>query len=282
MNDARGSENRPAPVVLLKLGGSLLTDKTRPDTLRREVLERLVGEIARAAQDPETPPRLILGHGSGSFGHAAAARFRLQEGLAAPERLAGVPVVQERAAALHRAVLDALAAVGTLPFSVAPSSALVATGGRPSRFAAEPLALALAAGLLPVVYGDVVMDREQGCAICSTESVFLALEDALRHRGLAVGRALWAGATAGVLDDAGRLIDPITRDGAADAVAAARGAAGTDVTGGMLHRLDAALALARRGIPSLIFDGTAPDRLERALRGERVMGTRVLPTAPPE
>ena len=279
----------PDPVVLLKLGGGLITDKGRPDTARPEVIRRLAGEIAAPLRGPDAArpaPRLILGHGSGSFGHAAAARLGVHEGLGpgsgreAGAGPAGVSRVQERAAALHRQVVEALLAEGATPFSVAPSSALVAAGGRPVRFEAEPLLLALAAGLLPVVYGDVVMDREQGCAIASTEAVFLALAEELGRRGVGVARALWAGATDGLLGPDGRRLDEVRLDAAGEALAAAGAAAATDVTGGMRLRLEAALELARRGVPSLVFDGSVPGRLAAALRGEPVPGTRVLPRAP--
>lgn len=263
-------------VVLLKLGGSLLTDKTRDDTDRPEVLERLAGEIATVLAEPD-PPRLVLGHGSGSFGHAAAARSGLAAGIAgglgSPERLRGVVATRERAVELHRRVVAALAHAGALPFSIAPSSALVMADGRGAFCHLEPLRLALASGFLPVVYGDVVMDRRQGVAIASTEVVFLALADA----GLPISRALWAGVTEGVLDDAGQPI-PAIRVGASHRAEAAAGAsAGTDVTGGMRHRLAAVLELARRGIPSVIFDGQVPGRLAETLRGRRVPGTVVGP-----
>jgi isopentenyl phosphate kinase len=279
-----------APVVLLKLGGSLITDKARPETPRPGTIRRLAAEIVEALREPGAP-RLVLGHGSGSFGHEAAARHGVHEGLAGGaspaeaserrlDRLRGVSRVQERAAALHRRVLDALLAEGAAPFSVAPSSALVATAGRPERMEAEPLLLALEAGLLPVVYGDVVMDRERGAAIASTEAVFLALAGELERRGVPVARALWAGATDGVLTPAGERLEEVRADDATEALATAGGAAGTDVTGGMRHRLETALDLARRGVPSLIFDATVPGRLAAALRGEAVPGTRVTAGAP--
>jgi isopentenyl phosphate kinase len=259
-------------VVLLKLGGSLLTDKGRDDTDRPEVLARLAGEIAAVLAEPD-PPRLVLGHGSGSFGHAAAAKSGIAAGLGSPERLRGVVATRERAVELHRRVVAALTQAGALPYSIAPSSALVLADGRGVSVHLEPLRLALDAGLLPVVYGDVVMDRRQGVAIASTETVFQALADA----GLPIAKALWAGATAGVLDESGQLLPTIAVDASHRAEAAAGASAGTDVTGGMRHRLAAVLDLARRGIPSVIFDGQVPGRLAEALRGRRVPGTLVAP-----
>jgi isopentenyl phosphate kinase len=261
-------------LLLLKLGGSLITDKARPETPRREVIARLAGEIARAAR--EIPYALVVGHGSGSFGHVAARESGIAAGLRSADQLPGVSRTQERAAALHRIVIDALLAAGALPFSIAPSSCLVADAGRPAAFAAEPLLLALDRGLLPVLYGDVVTDRSWGISIGSTERLFEALAATLQNQGRTIRRAFWLGETDGLYDAEGRTVPRISA-GDLDRVRAAIGApAGTDVTGGMLHRVETALALARLGIPSLLANGLVPGLLERALRGEPVPGTEVV------
>jgi isopentenyl phosphate kinase len=259
--------------ILVKLGGSLITDKARAETPRLPVIRRLAGEIARAAA---SGVHLIVGHGSGSFGHRAAARYGIAAGLSSPDQLPGISLTQERAAALHWQVMAELLAAGALPFSIAPSSALTAARGEPASFCDEPLLLALERGLLPVLYGDVVLDREQGVAICSTERLFTLLAQRLPERGIAVRRALWLGETAGVWDAEGRTISRLTRaDFARMAEGAIGAAAGTDVTGGMRHRVETALALADLGITSQILDGREPGLLERALGGEEVPGTVV-------
>jgi isopentenyl phosphate kinase len=58
-------------IVFLKLGGSLIKDKTQPYTSRPEMLAQVAGEIQSAKSD-KADLRLVLGHGSGSFGHYAA------------------------------------------------------------------------------------------------------------------------------------------------------------------------------------------------------------------
>jgi isopentenyl phosphate kinase len=261
-------------LTLLKLGGSLITEKARPETPRREVIARLAGEIARATRD--SPGRLIVGHGSGSFGHVAARESGIASGLRSAEQLPGVSKTQERAAALHQLVIAALVEAGALPFSIAPSSCLVAEAGRPVAFAAEPLLLALDRGLLPVIYGDVVTDRAWGISIASTEKLFEILARTLLDSGRPIRRALWLGETDGLWDGQGRTIPSLSAadfDRAAEAIGAP---SGTDVTGGMRHRVETALALARLGVPSLLANGLTPGLLERALRGEEVTGTEVL------
>lgn len=263
--------DRSSGMLLVKLGGSLLTDKERPDTVRGEVVDRLAGEIARARR---AGVELVLGHGSGSFGHAAATRHGLAAGDGpGTATAAGVVAVRERAAELHRLVVSALEAAGALPFSISPSSAAVAAGGRLVELAIEPLERALALGLLPVVYGDVVLDRERGAVVCSTETVLAAVVERSKERR--VTGAVWVGATEGLLDRRGRLVPTVDLRRPDEALTAAGPAAGSDVTGGMRHRLEAVLALARAGVPSLLLDGTVPGRLEAALVGEEVLGTRI-------
>ncbi|HEY4562579.1 MAG TPA: isopentenyl phosphate kinase [Thermoanaerobaculia bacterium] len=264
-------------LILLKLGGSLITEKARPETPRREVIARLAGEIARAAR--ETSCRLIVGHGSGSFGHVAARESGIAAGLRSPDQRPGVSRTQERAAALHRIAIEALLAAGALPYSIAPSSCLISDAGRPAELAAGPLLLALDRGLLPVLYGDVVMDRAWGVSICSTENLFEILARTLLDQGCTIRRALWLGETDGLYDSAGRTLprlspgDLAALENAAGAIGAP---SGTDVTGGMRHRVETALALARLGIPSLLANGLTPGLLERAVRGESVPGTEVV------
>lgn len=257
-------------VVLLKLGGSLITEKSQRETARPEVIARLAEEIARAST--RISERLVLGHGSGSFGHAAAQEHGIATGIAgliSPAQLAGISRTQERAAVLHREVIGKLLSAGLAPFSIAPSSCLVFKGGKPE-LAFKPLLLALKNGLMPVVYGDVVMDLGQGVAICSTERML----EILAHR-LPVRRALWLGETDGVHDDRGRTIPRICEDDFEQASKSIGSPAGTDVTGGMRHRVETALALTRLGIRSLLLNGLTPGLLERALLGEDVLGTAI-------
>ncbi len=263
-------------LVLVKLGGSLITDKAGDCAARPEVIERLAREIAAARPEagPRSRERIVLGHGSGSFGHMAAARHGVGGGPLGREALPGVSETRARAAELHALLTSSLLGAGLAPFTWAPSSALMARAGTPSRGAVEPLLAALDFDLLPVTYGDVVLDREWGASICSTEAVLSYLAGRLRRRGYRVRRALWLGATEGIYDRQGSAVPRVDRDNYARVRRMIGKAAGTDVTGGMLLRLETARALARRGIESWIVDGRVPGLLTAGLLGEDIPGTR--------
>ncbi|HVF60814.1 MAG TPA: isopentenyl phosphate kinase [Thermoanaerobaculia bacterium] len=257
-------------VTLLKLGGSLLTDKTRPRAARGEVIRRLAGEIVAAGAGG-----VVLGHGSGSFGHVAAARAGVGSGPVARESLDGVAETRAEAAELHRIVVAALREAGARAFSFVPGSFLVAKAGQVEGALPPGLPVALRSGFLPVVYGDVVLDSEWGAAIASTEAVLAFLARELPAAGFTISRAIWLGDTPGVLDSTGRSLPEIHPDDWKTAVASIVGPPGIDVTGGMRLRVATAAALAQTGIPSLLADGTVPGLLELALRGEAVPGTLI-------
>ena len=262
-SDARG----PLSVTLVKLGGSLITDKTKPRTVEREHLGRLAAEIAAGWSGGS----LIVGHGSGSFGHPEARAAGLVGGaggrrLDSPADRMGIARTQSAAQALHRMIVSSLIEAGVPAYSQSPSGFLVADGGKPHGDPPAPLAEALRLGLVPVTMGDVAIDRRRGAAIVSTETVFEFLAGALPALGIEVRRALWLGVVAGVLDDAGRLIPRIDATNIEAASAAAGGSAAVDVTGGMEHRLVTAWRLARGGVESLILDGREPGLLESVLR----------------
>jgi isopentenyl phosphate kinase len=262
-------------ICFIKLGGSLITDKRREGYARAEVITRLATEIRDLRR--QTSVRWVVGHGSGSFGHFEAHRYGIHLGLSSPDQLPGVAATQSRARALHTLVLDALREAGEAPFSIAPSSSLIFAGGEPADVWLEPLRGALELGLLPTVYGDVVMDRERGFGICSTETLFVSLISALQEHGSQVGGVYWLGETEGVLDARGELIAEVDRPGADQLLDQIDGASGRDVTGGMRHRLASVLELADRGVPSWIGNGLEPGRLAGVVRGESVPGTWMRP-----
>ena len=253
----------------LKLGGSLITDKSQPFTPRPEVLARLAAEIAMAIEK-QPLLRLVLGHGSGSFGHVPARRHGTRRGVNSPQEWQGFVEVWREAAALNRLVMDALHAAGLPAIAFPPSAGVSAEDGDVFAWDLSPLRSALVAGLMPVVYGDVVFDRRRGGTILSTEDLFVHLARQLHPQ-----RMLLAGIEPGVWADypaRKQIIPEITPAILEKITRALAGSAATDVTGGMASKVQQSLALIQE-IPGLvveIFSGEAPGLLEQALEGKRV------------
>ncbi len=239
----------------------MLTDKQGVEAARPEVLAQVGAEVA-AARAAVSGLRLVLGHGSGSFGHVAASRYGTRQGVHSAGEWQGFAEVSAAAARLNRLVQEALLAAGVPALSLPPSASAVCTAGQIESLAIRPVELALAAGLVPLVYGDVAFDTAQGGTIVSTEEVLSYLAGAMQPRWL-----LLAGQTEGVYDQDGQVIPLITPQNFPAVKQALGGSEGTDVTGGMASKVQAMLDLAGRH-PDLsirIFSGLVPGQLQAAL-----------------
>ena len=259
-------------MIFLKLGGSLITDKSQRETAQIGILQRLAKEISGALRaKPEI--QLLIGHGSGSFGHTAAAEFGILDGVKTKEEWRGVREVWAAANRLHRIVMDTLLEAGLPVFSFPPSAFAISNHGEIATLPDEPIRRALKAGQIPMVQGDIVFDRGQGAAILSTEKVMARLAKKLRPQ-----RILLAGIEEGVYERypaRDRVMPEISADQIEDIQL--EGADSTDVTGGMAHKVEQALALAAL-LPEVevrIFSGASPGNLQGALLGY-ALGTRVI------
>jgi isopentenyl phosphate kinase len=253
-------------LVFLKLGGSLVTDKSRPYTARQEVIDRICDEIRRARAGRDIS--LLVGHGGGSFPHVSAARHRVDQGAASPDGWKGFIEVHDDAARLNAIVCESLNRRGVPAATVQPSAACVARSARVEQWAVRPLELLLLADLVPVVYGDICLDEERGFSVVSTEEIFRYLASLLRPQ-----RIIMLGKVDGVLDRQGRVIPLINRENFSelrDSLQASDGVA--DVTGGMLHKVERSLEM---GAPVSIINGLQPDLLLQALLRQQVPGTTV-------
>jgi isopentenyl phosphate kinase len=267
-------------LVFLKLGGSLLTDKTRPQALRGEVLGRLAAEVAAAlAERPDL--RLLIGHGSGSFGHVAARKYGTRSGVTSLEGWRGYAEVARVAAELNRLVVDALWDAGVPALRIQPSASARCHDGELKGMDERPLVVALRSGLAPVVHGDVALDDVRGGTIISTEEIFRWLAPRLQPN-----RVILVGEVAGVLtaDPAsglqGDVIAEITPGMLPALMQALGGSRGVDVTGGMVAKVAEMVALVR-STPSLasvhVISGLEPGLVRRVLAHPACRaGTRIV------
>lgn len=256
-------------IILLKLGGSLITDKDKPYTARLDKLAELAHEI-KTALDSNPQLLLILGHGSGSFGHVAAKKHGTRDGVQTAEQWHGFTEVRFQAAELNRHVVQALleAGIAALPFP--PSASMVSKDRKVIHHNIEPIRRALDAHLLPVVQGDVAFDEMRGGTILSTEDVFAFLTEQFSP-----SRILLAGMEAGVWADfpaRTKLVKEIQLSDYEKMRAGIGSSASTDVTGGMKAKVEEMLALVQKtnGMTVQIFSAEESGSLTKAIMGENV------------
>jgi len=250
---------------IVKLGGSVITDKKIYKTFRPEVTNRLAREIAESGTD------VVIVHGAGSYGHIMAKKHRLNDGYIEDSQLDGVSVVQRDVRELNLHVMNALIDAGIKAVSIPP--AVCVTMDSKDIFSLDYSRFEdyISMGLTPVTFGDVAVDNEIRFCICSGDLLVFHLA-----RTLGAQRAIFVTDVDGIMSDTSgkRDIIPelkgINEFKDLDSVEIKK----DDVTGKITGKALIMLELAQNGIEAVLLNGCEEWRLRSCLRGDGVLGTR--------
>ncbi|MCG8349897.1 MAG: isopentenyl phosphate kinase [Chloroflexales bacterium] len=257
-------------LTFIKFGGSAITDKQGQEAPDMPVIQALAADV-QAALAVRSDNTLLLGHGSGSFGHSYAAQYGIHRGLDASANWMGFALTAAAALRLNRIIVDALLAAGVPALSLQPSASLASAAGKLVNWQIEPICRALDHKLVPVIHGDVAFDTMQGSAIISTEALFthVALNTPLRP-----ARIVLVGENAVYTADPHRHtgaepIPLITEKNIGLVLHGTESSHAVDVTGGMRSKLELMWQLVQ-AIPQLEIHliGPTSGLLARVLQGE--------------
>jgi isopentenyl phosphate kinase len=255
--------------TVLKLGGSVITDKEKPLTPNLEAIERLADEIARA-----NVSSLIVVHGGGSFGHHVAKQYNLTEGYGDPAQVTGFSETHRAMTKLNNLVMEALISHNINAVVIQPSSCVVTKAGRIQSMERKPLKRMLDMGLVPILYGDAVLDSEKGFAILSGDQLVSSLAI-----NFGASRIIMGGDVDGLYtkepkaNKSARLVKRVTLEELKAQKHDIEGSKATDVTGGMLGKVRELIPAIEHNIQALLVNAAKPLRVYKALMGEEVTGT---------
>ncbi|MFQ5815424.1 MAG: isopentenyl phosphate kinase [Candidatus Hydrothermarchaeaceae archaeon] len=258
-------------MIILKLGGSLITDKSKRFVIRKEAVERVAKEIEESGV---LQSGLVIVHGGGSFGHPVAKEYGLDGGLIGPAQIQGVAATRSAMTKLNTYLVEVLVGRSIPAVSVQTSAVVFCKAGRIERFDFRFIKKLLTSGLVPILYGDVVVDSELRFSILSGDQIVSYLS-----RSLNPDRIILATDVDGVFDmdpkeargSKARLIPVLTYQEFASIDFGER----NDATGGIKGKLVELLTLAQDGHEAYIINALRRDRLKKALSGIEVKGTRV-------
>jgi isopentenyl phosphate kinase len=254
-------------MMLVKLGGSVITDKTNYLAYREDVLSRLVAEIVAARKD------IILVHGAGSFGHVLASEHRLQGGYTGDSQIPAAAKVMEDVRDLNLRVMRTLNAGGLPSASLPPSAVASLRSGELDILDVGMFRRYLDLGMCPVTFGDVALDSERRFGICSGDQLMERLAHEFRPQ-----RVIFVSDIDGVFtadpttDPDATLIETVDRE-TLDSLPRTHRCA--DVTGSIFGKIETMMRIASWGGDAVVLNGNAPGRLGAALRGEAVVGSKV-------
>lgn len=147
---------------LVKLGGSVITVKSRYRYFLQQATRRIVHELKKIDDE------IILVHGGGSFGHIKASEYRLN-GSPASSSCNGISIVHRDMMDLDQRIIAVMLSEGMPGIGLAPSSF-------PDPFTPpfELIESYVQAGMFPVTFGDVYI-RNGNSGIISGDDLMLSL-----------------------------------------------------------------------------------------------------------
>lgn len=231
-------------LVLVKLGGSVITDKSKPFTARIGVIQNLAKKIKNFKNKNMD---LIIGHGSGSFAHIPAAKYAIAEGVTLQDvglhlnrKIWGLSLTADAAIQINRIVISEMLKLKIKCLSFAPLSFNYG-----NKILVDHIQKALDLGIIPVIYGDVIMNKKQGFEIYSGEKTLDILATKLSKNYKRI-KIIYYTDTNGVFDNKGKTIPHITPKNFKNIKKFLQGSGNTDVTGGMIHKVEESLKLVQK------------------------------------
>lgn len=249
-------------MILIKLGGSVITDKSQYKKFNQDQASRLCREIAESGRS------VMIVHGAGSFGHVLAKRYAVQEGLTDFGKVTPAAMVHHDAMELGMLLTSELMKVGIPAASVSPGTCFVMDDGKLIVNDDEAIRRMAHVGIMPVMFGDVVMDRKRGFGIVSGDQLMELMADMFEP-----DRIVFVSDIDGLYDknpktnpDA-RFIPEVTSE-VMDAVDSREDV--DDVTGGVRNKMESMLRMCTPERDCVLVNGTVPGRLLSLLKGEDV------------
>ena len=265
-------------MILIKLGGSIVTDKSRPLTASRQTIAKMARVIAKI------PEPVMIVHGGGSFGHYWSVKYDMHTKEHSYDTK-GVAMVKNSMVQLHTIILEELLRGGLKPYSLAPASFMTGSKPAPSRVKDAGKIPAIS-DMTPVTYGDALWYGDGGKSgkkddyktyILSGDKIMTHLARILRPR-----LCIFALGEDGLYADleSKKLIRHIPapaktsstrKDAAAAAAAAAANRTGKmaknvmDVTGGMTRKVSEAAIITKLGTAVAFVNGNYPKRIRDAV-----------------
>jgi isopentenyl phosphate kinase len=256
-------------MFVVKLGGSVITDKSKKSEFKKEIMDRLSLEINKANK------KVIIVHGAGSFGHILAKEYMLNEGHKNENQLKGFSLTHAMVQKLNSLVLNSLHENGIRAVSIPPHVILELNNHKPVKMDYNVFREYLEKGFTPVSFGDVVLDVKLGFSICSGDLLIQMLAEHFKPEKVIF-----------VLDEDGlfnsnpkinknaEFIEKSTIDELENLTTSSDSYA--DVTKGMEGKIETIKNIANLGIDVVMLNGNIDNRLYDTLIGKETKHTLIL------
>lgn len=246
-------------IVLIKLGGSVVTFKEKPLTANLDAINNLTRVIARL----NIP--LIIVHGGGSFGHYWSAKYDMHTKPADYDPY-GISIVHESMVHLNQIIVNFMIKERINAYALMPSTFML--GQKPIERKINELQSIAQNGMVPITFGDIVHVKKAKYSVLSGDVIMTILAQTLNP-----SKVLFTLNVDGIYKNikTKEIIKEITSRNRSIELSTVE----ADVTGGMRRKVIEAFKIARSGIDVLMINGLKPERIIHAISGSDFEGTTI-------
>ncbi|NHJ21297.1 MAG: hypothetical protein EAX91_10155 [Candidatus Lokiarchaeota archaeon] len=260
---------------LLKLGGGLLTDKNQPYSLRKDIIRSSVRQIIEADE------KIILIHGGGSFGHPLAKKYKVSGGLdkSIPNQVLGVAETHHSMIKFNNHIINNFLESNYPVLSIQPSSVFIRDSQVTYTNSLDVIKTALDLNIIPILYGDIILDRQGSFSIISGDQIILELCN--NFTGYHISKVIFAMESDGLY-----IVDEIESENCKlvtecyadelDTLNLADLGQKIDVTGGIKSKLDIIKSVCKTKIPVQLINGLIEGNIYKSLKNQNINCTNIL------
>ena len=160
-------------MILIKLGGSIITNKETPLSARRKTIDRILNQI-KHIKEPK-----ILVHGGGSYGHYWSVKYDMHTKPAKYD-MRGVSIDKNSMVDLNKIILDSAVKNRINAYCLPPTDFM--SGNKFVKNKILTMNQIAKSGLTPVTYGDALWFGQKKSYILSGDVIMSIIAKTLRPR----------------------------------------------------------------------------------------------------
>ena len=242
-------------MILIKLGGSIITNKEKPLSARRKAIDSILNQIKRIREP------MILVHGGGSYGHYWSVKYDMHTKPAKYD-MRGVSIVKNSMIDLNKIILDSAVKNRINAYCLPPTDFM--NGNKPIKNKILTINEIAKSGLTPVTYGDALWFGQKKSYILSGDVIMSMIGKILKPR-----LSIFVLDVDGVYSNTKS--KKLIRDFKKEKPIISKNK--IDVTGGMTRKITEATNMSKSGLKVFFVNGNKPKRILDAVSGKKFEGT---------
>jgi len=244
-------------MIILKLGGSVISDKEKPFSFNKRIVEQIADEIK-----PFYPEKkFLIVHGGGSYGHPLAKKYGIREGWS-KEKATGFYKTHRAMMKLNAKIVDIFVEKGLPSFPVCPSSIFMVKEGEIVDAYTEIIEKLIEKDFIPFLYGDVSISVDRGIDILSGDQIVRYIANKFSAE-----KVIFLMDVDGIYDKNPREGDAKLIDVIDEKIKIMAGNGTFDVTGGIKNKIEEALKI---NCDVYFINGKKKGNIRKVISGQRV------------